>query len=267
MSDNGEHKHHILSDKTSFHVAFWLLVFTLITVAVAQFDFGAINFPLAMVIATFKAMLVMLYFMGLKYDNNENRVIFFGSFAFFGFFLFYVAADLFNRDEASYVDRSKPIMEAASGTADIPLFEQPWDPKPEDVEQVMARGKELYVNSGCASCHGDSGGGDGPAGAAIGARNFQVVEGWKNGRSSAGIYKTLTEGVGALMAAYPTIHPLDRLALAEYVQSFGPEAPKSSVEELKAQGIDPSKEYGGLLGDKKEEVTIPIEFAKELYIR
>lgn len=57
-----------------------LLVLTGITVAVASFDFGYLNVLVAMAVATCKALLVILFFMHLKY---ENRVL--GAFVFMVF--------------------------------------------------------------------------------------------------------------------------------------------------------------------------------------
>lgn len=53
-----------------------LLVLTILTVAVAQMNFGIFNVLIAMGIATIKATLVLLFFMHLKYDNKLFLVIF-----------------------------------------------------------------------------------------------------------------------------------------------------------------------------------------------
>jgi len=47
-----------------------LLILTGITVAVASFDFGYLNVLAAMAVATTKALLVILFFMHLKYENR-----------------------------------------------------------------------------------------------------------------------------------------------------------------------------------------------------
>jgi len=66
-----------------------LLVLTVITVTVAQIDFGIFNALIAMGIATIKAMLVLLYFMHLKYDNKLFFIILLtGVFFLFIIFLF-----------------------------------------------------------------------------------------------------------------------------------------------------------------------------------
>ncbi len=52
-----------------------LLVLTIVTVAVAHFDFGTLNLWLALAIATTKAALVILIFMHLAYDRPFHAVI------------------------------------------------------------------------------------------------------------------------------------------------------------------------------------------------
>jgi cytochrome c oxidase subunit IV len=88
---HGEHGHgeghghghgtsHVLPMKVLLGTWGTLMVMTVLTVAVAKlpiFDFGAsINLLIAMVIATFKATLVCLYFMHLRYDKLFHTVVF-----------------------------------------------------------------------------------------------------------------------------------------------------------------------------------------------
>ncbi|KAF5041472.1 Prokaryotic Cytochrome C oxidase subunit IV [anaerobic digester metagenome] len=47
-----------------------LLVLTGVTVGVASFDFGYLNVLVAMSVASVKALLVVLFFMHLKYENR-----------------------------------------------------------------------------------------------------------------------------------------------------------------------------------------------------
>jgi len=54
-----------------------LLVLTLVTVLATKVDFGAnINLAIAMAIAVFKATLVILFFMHLRYDRLFHSVVF-----------------------------------------------------------------------------------------------------------------------------------------------------------------------------------------------
>jgi len=258
-SNGGEHKHHILSNSTSRNALFFLLFFTVITVVVAMFDFGNLNFLIAMIIATCKAMAVMLFFMGLKYDNNENRVIFFGSFAFLAIFIFYTAVDVFQRDPSRKVVGSVYLQTEA--VAAIPEFTKPWEPN----EDVQAYGKKLYIEQACHTCHGEEGLGNGPAGLALGARNFHEEAGWKNGRKITQIYRTLLKGVNS-MPAFTNLKPVQKLALAQYVQHWGPKPPEPTSEELKAIGINPELPDGGLNEEKLKKQSLPIDFAMKRYV-
>jgi cytochrome c oxidase subunit 4 len=64
-----EHSTHVVSYK--FNIIVWLdlLIFTLITVEVAQFDFLALTVIIALLVATIKSFLVGSYFMHLKFEN------------------------------------------------------------------------------------------------------------------------------------------------------------------------------------------------------
>ena len=69
-------KHHIVPFNIYMKVISTLLVLTVLTVVVAQMDFGVLNVVIAMGIATVKATLVLLFFMDLKYDDKLYLVIF-----------------------------------------------------------------------------------------------------------------------------------------------------------------------------------------------
>ncbi|MCY4512424.1 MAG: cytochrome C oxidase subunit IV family protein [Bdellovibrionales bacterium] len=82
-------EHHTVPFKTYLSVLIILLFLTVITVAVAQIDFGAWNTFIAMFIASVKGALVLLYFMHLKYEDRLYWVIF-GSGVFFVVLLFFL---------------------------------------------------------------------------------------------------------------------------------------------------------------------------------
>ena len=75
------------SFKTNVIVLLSLFVLTVLTVAVAQIDFGVFNVFIAMLIACIKGSLVLMYFMHLKYDDKIYSIIF-GSSVFFIFLLY-----------------------------------------------------------------------------------------------------------------------------------------------------------------------------------
>ena len=80
-------QNHSVSFKTYLSVLTALLVLTVITVGVAQVDFGKLNAFFAMFVATIKAILVLMYFMHLKYDEKIYWLIF-GSAVFFVILLY-----------------------------------------------------------------------------------------------------------------------------------------------------------------------------------
>ena len=79
---------HITSVRTYSMVFLALIVFTLITVLVAKYDFGWLNTPVALGIAVTKASLVVIYFMGVRYNTPLTKVVvvagFFWLFILFG---------------------------------------------------------------------------------------------------------------------------------------------------------------------------------------
>jgi cytochrome c oxidase subunit 4 len=89
---------HIVPAKTNLITLATLLVLTVITVYTAKYvDLGNLNLALAMLIASAKALVVLLWFMHLKYDGNMNRAIIFSTFAFLGLMYGLSATDLFTR--------------------------------------------------------------------------------------------------------------------------------------------------------------------------
>ena len=62
---------HVMSSKFYYTIWIALLGLTGITAAVAFVDLGPFNVVLALVIATFKALLVVLFFMHVKYASER----------------------------------------------------------------------------------------------------------------------------------------------------------------------------------------------------
>lgn len=106
---HGEHHGHVIVSQGTLVAIFGaLLFFTLMTVGLAQaekfiahtFDFVIpqwINVLVAMSIASVKTMLVVLYFMQLKYDNPINGMVFIFTILTVAFFLGFTVIDLGNR--------------------------------------------------------------------------------------------------------------------------------------------------------------------------
>ena len=66
---------HIVSRATYFGIFGALLVLTFATVGVAKIDLGEWNVVVALTVAVTKAMLVILYFMHIKYSKRLTQVV------------------------------------------------------------------------------------------------------------------------------------------------------------------------------------------------
>jgi caa(3)-type oxidase subunit IV len=250
-----EHQHHILSNAMAFKIWGILIALTLVTVAVAQIDLGFANFAVAMIVASIKASLVCLFFLGLKYDHKENTVIFCTAFIFMAIFMILTFGDLLTRGDV-YV-KGPIIPEGAVSQVTKSQFKKPWVATPE----LLAHGKEQFMNQ-CVVCHGAEGKGNGAASAGLNPkpRNFTAATDWKNGRKPSQIFGTLTKGLNA-MPSFGTLPTDDRWSLVHYVRSLGPhENEKDTPEDLKKIGIDASKEDGGGSAEKE----IPVDLAIDL---
>jgi cytochrome c oxidase subunit IV len=72
-----------------------LLLMTGLTVAATWFNLGSWNLIIAMGIATFKAALVALFFMHLRYDNPFNAIVFIAAIVFMALFIGLTLLDTF----------------------------------------------------------------------------------------------------------------------------------------------------------------------------
>lgn len=89
--------HHIIPFQVLGRVCVALLILTALTVATSRLHLGAMAAPVAFLIAFVKAMLVMGYFMGLKYEAKGNKVIFASGFFFLALLFFFSALDIWTR--------------------------------------------------------------------------------------------------------------------------------------------------------------------------
>ena len=70
------HTSHIITPTRTYLAVFiGLIVLTLLTYLVATRDFGALNTPIALNIAVLKASLVVIYFMGVRYNTPLTKVV------------------------------------------------------------------------------------------------------------------------------------------------------------------------------------------------
>jgi cytochrome c oxidase subunit 4 len=70
------HTSHIITPTRTYAIVFIGLIFlTGLTYVAAINDFGALNTPIAMGIAVMKASLVVIYFMGVRYNTPLTKVV------------------------------------------------------------------------------------------------------------------------------------------------------------------------------------------------
>jgi cytochrome c oxidase subunit 4 len=88
---------HILPKSTYFTIFGALMVCTVLTVIAAFINLGNLNFPVALTIAVFKATLVVLFFMHVKYGSKLTKLIVGTAFFFLGIMLTLTLSDYLSR--------------------------------------------------------------------------------------------------------------------------------------------------------------------------
>ena len=93
--DGGGHPQvgHIVPIWLLMTVGISLMVLTGVTVWVRAIDLGSLNLFVAMIIATIKAALVVLFFMHLKWDRPFNAVVLIASLLFVSLFISFALMD------------------------------------------------------------------------------------------------------------------------------------------------------------------------------
>jgi len=95
---------------TKRYIVVWaiLLICTALTVWTGRQDLGGANIVIALVIATFKASLVVLFFMHMTEAAGANRVVFVVSLVFLIVMLLGVFGDLWTRNPMTLPTGSPP---------------------------------------------------------------------------------------------------------------------------------------------------------------
>ena len=170
-------------------------------------------------------------------------------------------------DPPEVVEQAK--LEAEKGTCD-PAVKSTISARVEPKgQEQLDLGKKLYGQN-CATCHGDTGKGDGPAGKALQPppRNFHAADAqWTNGTSPLNIFNTLTNGIdGTAMASYASMSEDERWAMTHYLRQWIPEQKRqeSTPEDITAvcrslstpeppEPITTQKAMRALIDDQPEE--------------
>jgi len=88
---------HILPKRTYYTIYLLLLGCTYLTWQVAFFDLGAMNTVVALAIAVFKAAIVVLFFMHVKYSTRLTWAVVIGSVFWLGILLALTFSDYLTR--------------------------------------------------------------------------------------------------------------------------------------------------------------------------
>ena len=113
MSANSEHSApgHIIPFRYTLGTFIALLFLTVITVGVAQFDLGALDMPVALLVAGVKASIVSLFFMHLRWDRPINILVLIGSIFFVVLFLVIAMFDTGQNVDLKYSGDSSKVKE------------------------------------------------------------------------------------------------------------------------------------------------------------
>jgi cytochrome c oxidase cbb3-type subunit 2 len=136
--------------------------------------------------------------------------------------------------------------------------------RPVENKELIARGKTLYQDAGCASCHGADGTGDGSSAEGLkDSWGFPIrpadltVKPFKSGSKPEDLYRTLSAGLdGTPMPSYAAVLSADeRWALVSYVLSIAVnEKPRGMMglvgEEVDGMRIDMRAAMAGMMGGR-----------------
>jgi cytochrome c oxidase subunit IV len=89
---------HIISSKMYYGIWIALMILTVVTAKVAFIDLGPLNTVVALVIATLKATLVVLFFMHVKYTSEKmTKTVIISAIFWLGLLLILSLADFLTR--------------------------------------------------------------------------------------------------------------------------------------------------------------------------
>ena len=93
---------HVVPVRVYFLIFGALLALTALTVAVAYVDLGPLNLAVALSIALLKALLVILYFMHLRYSTRLTQIFAGAALVWFAILLALTFSDYFTRRPVSF---------------------------------------------------------------------------------------------------------------------------------------------------------------------
>ena len=88
---------HIVTKKQYALIFAILMVLTLATTAIGMIDLGRLNVVVALVIATIKALLVVLFFMHIYWSSKLNKLVVVSGVLWLALLLWLTLTDIFSR--------------------------------------------------------------------------------------------------------------------------------------------------------------------------
>jgi cytochrome c oxidase subunit 4 len=94
---------HIVSKTIYFLIFGALMVLTVVTYWVALYDFGRMNVVIALAVAVTKAVLVVLFFMHVRYSTRLTKIVVIAGFFWLAILIVLTLSDYFTRPGTSGV--------------------------------------------------------------------------------------------------------------------------------------------------------------------
>jgi cytochrome c oxidase subunit IV len=95
-------QHHIVPTRIYYAIFAVLMIFTAITVGAAYVDLGRMNTVIALAIAAFKALIVVLYFMHVKYSTRLVKLVVIAGLYWMGILMVLTLSDYLTRGWGTY---------------------------------------------------------------------------------------------------------------------------------------------------------------------
>src|SRR3954467_6479476 len=96
------HADHVVPKRVYYTIFGILMLCTYLTVQIASFDLGRLNTVAALVIAVFKATLVVLFFMHVRYSTRLTWAVVIGSLFWLGILFTLTLSDYLTRSWRTY---------------------------------------------------------------------------------------------------------------------------------------------------------------------
>lgn len=97
MSQHSPMHQHIFSVRTNLIIFALLMLLLVLTVGVAYLDLGALGLAIALLIASVKAVLILLYFMHVRFSSPLTMLFSVAAFFWLGIMLFLTFNDYYTR--------------------------------------------------------------------------------------------------------------------------------------------------------------------------